>query len=116
MTNGNSREEKLFSLEMTRLIFTFLITVVGLGVAAWVVIILLPLSGIDAQGIAAVVGLFTSVLGTIVGAFLGLQIGLGGKAEADAGRFRALSVAMEAIEIVKRTDPGEAAKLSAKLP
>ena len=114
MTNG--RQEKLYYLEWGRLVFTFGITIAGLLIAAWVVFELLPVSDITAEGIAAIVGLFTSVLGTIVGAFLGLQIGLGGKDEADRARIRTLTVAMEAIEVVKRKDPEEAAKLYSKLP
>jgi chromate transport protein ChrA len=110
------REELLYDLERMRLQYTFGITIAGLGIAVGVALVMLFVSSITAEGIAAVVGLFTSVLGTIVGAFLGLQIGLGGKAEADNGRIRALAVAMEAIEVVKRTNPEEAAKLYAKLP
>jgi uncharacterized protein YacL len=110
------REELLFKLEKMRLQYTCGITIGGLIVAFFVTVIMMWVTSITAEGIAAVVGLFTSVLGTIVGAFLGLQIGLGRKDEADNKRFRTLAVAMEALEVVKRTNPEEAAKISAKLP
>lgn len=115
MANGKPTEELLYDLEKSRLWYTFWITIIGLAVAAGVIFIILPVKDINAEGIAAVVGLFTSVLGTIVGAFLGLQIGLGGKAEADAGRLHAQSVALEAIEKLRSTNSEAAEQLSRRL-
>lgn len=120
MTNGSSSEELLYDLEKSRLWYTFCITIGGLVVALVVAISVLLISAyfsmeISAEGIAAIVGLFTSVLGTIVGAFLGLQIGLDGKAKVEATRLQAMTVAIEAIEKLRNTDPAAASQLRQRL-
>ena len=115
MTNGKGNEELLYDLEKSRLVYTFLITIVGLLIALGAVYFLLSYKVVDPQGIAAVIGLFTSVLGTIVGAFLGLQIGLGNKADSDARRIQSALVATEAIEALAVHDQQLALKLSMRL-
>lgn len=52
-----------------------------------------------ADNVVAVVGLFTSVLGTIVGAFLGVQVGAAGKAKADENAAKAEDKAAKAQEL-----------------
>lgn len=69
--------------EKFRISKAFWLSVFGLALAAALVIALLIAGWDTSTDIVAVVGLFTSVLGTLVGAFFGLQIGSAGKAEAE---------------------------------
>lgn len=75
--SDNSKKET--SLEMYRIRKAFWLAVFGLSVAAILVIVLLFFDIKTSSDIVAIVGLFTSVLGTLVGAFFGLQIGSSGK-------------------------------------
>jgi hypothetical protein len=63
------------ALEKLRINRAFQLAVVGLGIAAGLVCALLVAGWKQAADITAVVGLFTSVLGTLVGLFFGVQIG-----------------------------------------
>lgn len=112
MTN-NTLEGQLFQLERTRLFVTFLITIIGLAIAVWVIFILKGFATTDSagivtymtpEGIASIVGLFTTVLGTIVGAFLGLQFGLSEKGKSDLVRLNNTKVALEAIAKLSQTE------------
>ena len=71
------------AVETLRITKAFQLAVFGLGLAAALVVALLIAGWTDASGVASVVGLFTSVLGTLVGAFFGLQIGSADKAQAE---------------------------------
>lgn len=77
---SNAEECETEKLRINR---AFQLAVVGLALAAAVVGILLAAGWKTASEVTAVVGVFTSVLGTLVGAFFGLQIGSAGKEEAD---------------------------------
>lgn len=70
--------------EKLRISRAFWLSLYGLALAAALVMALLIAGWKTSSDIVAVVGLFTSVLGTLVGAFFGLQIGSAGKAEAEA--------------------------------
>ncbi len=61
----------------------FQLSIIGLSLAAMLVIVLILAGWKTASDITAVVGLFTSVLGTLVGAFFGMQIGSADKAKAE---------------------------------
>jgi uncharacterized protein YacL len=65
-------------IEKYRLAIAFLLSVFGLFLAALVVLILV-LAKFQSSEITAIAGLFTTLLGTLVGAFFGLQIGAAGK-------------------------------------
>jgi hypothetical protein len=69
--------------EKFRIQKAFQLSVFGLALAAALVCALLFAGWKGAADVTAVVGLFTSVLGTLVGAFFGLQIGSAGKAKAE---------------------------------
>jgi ABC-type transport system involved in cytochrome bd biosynthesis fused ATPase/permease subunit len=72
-------------IEITRINRAFQLSIFGLLLAASLVVVLL-FSGSgqrSASDITAIVGLFTSVLGTLIGAFFGLQIGAADKAKAE---------------------------------
>jgi len=71
------------AVETLRITKAFQLAVIGLGLAAALVVALLIAGWTDASGVASVVGLFTSVLGTLVGAFFGLQVGSADKAKAE---------------------------------
>ena len=105
----------LYNLERWRLWGTIIITILGLFIAVGVIFILLRVDEIDAQGISTVVDLFTTVLGTIVGAFLGLQFGLGEKAKDNTIRLNNTRVALEAIAKVSSTDRNTADELHKRL-
>jgi hypothetical protein len=70
-------------LEMFRISKAFWLAIFGLFIAAVLVLVLLAFGFKEANDIVAIVGLFTSVLGTLVGAFFGLQIGSAGKEQSD---------------------------------
>jgi hypothetical protein len=65
--------------EQMRIRYAFWLAVVGLGLGAALVLFLVFEGWKTASDIVAVVGLFTSVLGTLVGAFFGVQVGASGK-------------------------------------
>src|SRR5262245_51751197 len=65
--------------ENVRIRYAFWLAVFGLGVAALLVMFLVWKGWSQASDVVAVVGLFTSVLGTLVGAFFGLQVGAAGR-------------------------------------
>ena len=68
-----------------------IVAVIGLLIPAVLVYALSPKDGWTAKDIAAIVGLFTSVVGTLVGAFLGVQVGSAGKQKAEQLANRALA-------------------------
>jgi hypothetical protein len=71
------------SLEIERIRRAYYLSMFGLGLAASLVVVLVIAGCCDANGITSIVGLFTSILGTLVGAFFGLQIGSSGKEKAE---------------------------------
>jgi ABC-type dipeptide/oligopeptide/nickel transport system permease subunit len=77
----NSPEES--EVEKLRIQKAFWLSVIGLVLAASVLGMLLLARWSEASDISTIVGLFTSVLGTIVGVFLGNQMGSAGKEDAD---------------------------------
>jgi vacuolar-type H+-ATPase subunit I/STV1 len=80
-----------------RIRYAFWLAVVGLGIAAMLVGYLIN-NGIKAAAdIVAITGLFTSVLGTLVGAFFGLQIGSAGTTRERQERQKAQQVAERAL-------------------
>ncbi len=79
--SGPKLQDRL--IEITRINRAFWLSIFGLSLAAALVIALLVAGWKASSDIVAVVGLFTSVLGTLVGAFFGLQIGSAGTAKAE---------------------------------
>jgi hypothetical protein len=71
------------SVEKLRINRAFQLAVFGLTLSAVLAVVLLFHDSMSAAEITALVGLFTSVLGTLVGAFFGLQIGSADKAKAE---------------------------------
>jgi len=81
MTQGEKAKDS--EVEKLRVLRAFWLSVIGLSLAALLVVVLLSFGINKASDITSVVGLFTSVLGTLVGAFFGLQIGAAGKEKAE---------------------------------
>jgi hypothetical protein len=78
-----AQEIKNNQVEMLRINKAFWLAIVGLTIAALLVLVLLLFDFKESNDIVAIVGLFTSVLGTLVGAFFGLQIGAAGKEQTE---------------------------------
>lgn len=70
-------------IEIFRIRKAFWLAIIGLLLAAVLVVVLLAFGIKTSTDIVAIVGLFTSVLGTLVGAFFGLQVGSAGKEKAE---------------------------------
>jgi len=78
--DSNKQDSAIEKLRINR---AFQLSVLGLLLAAALVAALLLAGWKTAADVVSVVGLFTSVLGTLVGAFFGIQIGSEGKAKAE---------------------------------
>jgi|WetSurSiteA1Bulk_404760.scaffolds.fasta_scaffold41063_2 hypothetical protein len=72
------------TVEKLRINRAFQLSLTGILLAVGLIVFLVCKNWGGAADITAVVGLFTSVLGTLVGAFFGLQIGSEGRANAEA--------------------------------
>ncbi|MEX2161822.1 MAG: hypothetical protein WD751_07905 [Anaerolineales bacterium] len=80
----SAKDEKSNEVEKLRINRAFGISVLGLFLAALLVVFLILSPKFSAAtDITSIVGLFTTTLGTIVGAFFGLQIGAAGKEGAE---------------------------------
>ncbi len=79
-TDTNAKD---YATEKYRIGKAFQLSIIGLSLAAMLVIVLIFAGWKSSSDITAVVGLFTSVLGTLVGAFFGMQIGSADKAKAE---------------------------------
>lgn len=73
------------------------IAILGLVLPATLVIVLSLCADWTAQDITSVVGVFTSFVGTLVGAFLGVHVGAAGRREAQEGQQRAEAIAQRAL-------------------
>jgi len=80
---NKSEQKKDRALEKYRIKSALTLSIFGLSLAAVLMIALLVAGWDTATDITAVIGLFTTTLGTLVGAFFGLQIGSSGKEEAE---------------------------------
>lgn len=72
----------------SRVSSALIVALVGLTIPTGLVVFL-ELRGHTVNDIAATVGLFTGLVGTLVGAFLGVQVGSAGKEKAEAGKEKA---------------------------
>ena len=83
-------------IEKIRINRAFSLSIVGLALAAVLVIALLIAGWKVSSDIVAVVGLFTSILGTLIGSFFGFQIGASDKDKAENRAKEAANRAQEA--------------------
>ena len=77
------------ALDSMRLRFSFLLALGGILIAAFLVIILVGLGLRLTSEILPLIGLFTTIVGTIVGMFFGFQMGNTGKERERKERARA---------------------------
>ena len=85
------------NIERIRIVYAFWLAVLGLAIAAVLVVFLVFQGKYESKDVLAVVGLFTSVLGTLVGAFFGLQVGSSGRESAQEAARDANNVAQRAL-------------------
>ena len=91
-------------VEKLRINRAFWLSIGGIGLVVLLICILVFGAGwSDASDIASVVGLLTSLIGTIVGAFFGLQIGASGRQAAER-RAEQAEKKVEALSAVTDTD------------
>jgi len=96
-------------IETQRIRYAFWLAVVGLGLSAVLVVFLVVVAQMRTSAdIVAIVGVFTSVTGTLVGAFFGLQIGSAGRDQERQDRQHAEKMANMAMG---KLPPGEADKV-----
>ena len=95
-------------VEKLRINRAYYLALCGIGLAVLLVCILVfGAKWTDAADVGAVVGLFTSLIGTLVGAFFGLQIGAAGKEDAEN---RAEKAQQKLVAYSQMSDPEVAAK------
>ncbi|OON68212.1 hypothetical protein [Hymenobacter sp. CRA2] len=75
------------------------ITVLGLLITAALAVYLVA-QGKPVTDVVALVGVFTSLIGTLVGAFLGIQVGAQGKAKAEEDKAKAEEITRRALAVL----------------
>jgi hypothetical protein len=80
---GEQGGTKDSDLEKVRIRKAFWLSIYGLGLAAALVVFLVLAGWKTAAEVTSIVGLFTSILGPLVGVFFGLQAGSAGKEKAE---------------------------------
>jgi len=99
-------------LDELRIRFSFLLAFGGILIAALLVVVLVGLGWNTTSAILPLIGLFTTVLGTLVGMFFGYQMGAAGKETERKERLKAQSERVKLQEIADRAlarlDPKEA--------
>jgi Na+/phosphate symporter len=112
--------------ERSRIRHAFWLSILGLALAAILTVFLVWFTKVEFEKsaeVVAIVGLFTSVTGTLVGAFFGQQIGAAGaeherrnRQEAEESRQRAEDVARMALAHLDRDTAKEVLRASQKQP
>jgi uncharacterized membrane protein len=97
MSTAGSASEPRDDLEAMRIRYAFWLSIIGLALAGALVVVLVAAGWKQSSDVAAVVGLFTSVLGTLVGAFFGFQVGSAGKEREQRATAQALRTAYRAL-------------------
>ena len=86
-------------LDRMRLRYGFWIIVIGFGLVAFITLIAI-FRWNEVANVATVVGAVSSLVGTVVGAFFGVQFGSAGKEKAEAARDRSQEVAEAALSML----------------
>lgn len=84
-------------LEIRRMQYAFWLAVIGLLLSAILVVILIVWENMPGSDVVAIVGVFTSVTGTLVGAFFGVQIGSMGREQEREERKKMETMTMQAL-------------------
>src|SRR5215469_13043797 len=104
----NSNDRIGSETEKLRIRHAFLLSVFGLGLAAALTVFLVVATKTKVEAsaeVVAIVGLFTSVTGTLVGAFFGMQIGQAGAEHERRNRQMAEESRQKAEETLRRALP-----------
>lgn len=104
ITMGDQESDISSRTESMRIDCAFWLSTVGLMLAAFLVIFLVWSNFREANDIIAIVGLFTSILGTLVGSFFGLQIGSTGTVQANSQAAKANERADQAMQIANEAN------------
>ena len=86
-------------LDRMRLRYGFWIIVIGFSLVAFITLIAI-FRWNEVANVATVVGAVSSLVGTVVGAFFGVQFGSAGKEKAEAARDRSQEVAEAALSML----------------
>jgi hypothetical protein len=119
--------ESASKIDNNRLRYAYLIALVGILVSAIIALYLVTLGWKSSSDIVAIVGLFTSVTGTIVGAFFGMQIGSAGKeaereissdilAKEREDREKFQTIALRALSLLEPKDASKILKFESYTP
>jgi hypothetical protein len=85
-------------IETKRMRYAFWLAVVGLALSATLVIFLVVVAKMRTSAdIVAIIGVFTSLTGTLVGTFFGVQVGSAGREQEREDRKQMETMAMKAI-------------------
>jgi hypothetical protein len=87
---GNSMAEQQTSSEEFKYAAALIVAIGGMVIAA-ILIVILAFRGWAASEVSAVAGVFTTLVGSIVGAFLGVQVAATGKEKAEELAQKALA-------------------------
>jgi len=80
----------------SRVLYALVIAIVGLFIPAGLAVFLV-LNQWKANDVATIIGVFTSIVGTLVGAFLGVQVGSAGKDKAEDRASKSEALAARAL-------------------
>jgi hypothetical protein len=86
-------------LDGMRLRYGFWIIIIGFGLVAFIALVSI-FRWSDVSSVATVVGAVSSLVGTVVGAFFGVQFGSAGKERAEAARDRSQEIAEVALSML----------------
>jgi hypothetical protein len=104
----DSKEKINIETEKLRMRHAFRLSIFGIGLAAILTVFLVWFTKVGFEKsaeVVAIVGLFTSVTGTLVGAFLGQQIGAAGAEHERRNRQEAEESRQKAEETLRRALP-----------
>jgi hypothetical protein len=89
--DGDTMSDKNFAADDLRYGAALIVAITGILVAGGLAYLLSTNAAWKPSEVAALIGLFTGICGTLVGAFLGVQVGAAGKQKAQALAERALA-------------------------
>jgi hypothetical protein len=86
-------------LDQMRLRYGFWIIIIGFGLVAFITVVSI-FAWSEVTNVATVVGAVSSLVGTVVGAFFGVQVGSVGREKAEAARDRSQEVTEAALSML----------------
>jgi len=96
---GTTSTTTVEEIDRLRLRYGFWIIVTGFALVAFITMVSI-FRWADVTSVATVVGAVTSLVGTVVGAFFGIQVGAVGKERAEASRERSEEVTRAALAML----------------